>query len=305
MSETHTNGGAEDGPRQYAAHKPTACPHCGGPIEVTLTFAIATVAAGTPGPRGRHAWEEHLTPEQRAVLAECREAGVLETFAAAVEHMPPQSRPADSARFFLTWLVGIVALWVLHPSIGMTDSDAYSYIIVAQSLQNGQGYHDLLGNALNHFPPGYSLLLSLTPNPIVTAQVLNYACFGGVLVFIYLLARRSGWNAAASLAVTTALGSGFLRSLAVSTRPDILTYFIFLAATWLFLQTEGWGRLIAYFLWSSLIPAKLIAVVFAPGVLLAEWYLYSSVKFWQRWPEYVAAVCFWGLFMAGLILFNY
>jgi hypothetical protein len=104
MPDTTHNGAAEDGPRQYSASKPTACPHCGGPIEVTLTFAIATVAAGTPGPRGARTWEDHLTPEQHAVLDECRAAGVVGAFAQAVAHLPQQSRPADPARFLMTWL---------------------------------------------------------------------------------------------------------------------------------------------------------------------------------------------------------
>ena len=211
----------------------------------------------------------------------------------------------ERLRLFLIYLAGVGALWVLHQSIGITDSDAYSYMIGAQSLGRGQGYHDLLGNALNHWPPGYSLVLSVMPNPIATAQVLNYACFGGVLVFIYLLASKSGWSPAAALAVTTALGAGFFRGLAVHTKPDILAYFVFLAATWLFLRTEGWARLAAYFLWTSLIPVKLMAVVFVPSVLLAEWYLNGALKLQRRWPEYVGAIGSWGLVIAGLILFNY
>lgn len=207
--------------------------------------------------------------------------------------------------WWLVAMLSVLGIWLLHPRIGIPDVDAHASILGAQSLQRGNGYRDLHGAPLNHWPPGYSFLLSLAPQPIVAAQVINYLAFGGAAAMLFLLALRTGWPARVALAFTIAFSFGLLRLLASMTKPDILTFFVFLLAAWLYHAKGTVGRLFACFLWSALIPLKLIAVVFVPGVLLADWWLNGNRNFWSRWPQHLVAGAFWLLFLGATLAFNY
>jgi hypothetical protein len=120
-----------------------------------------------------------------------------------------------------------------------------------------------------------------------------------------VLAACAGWPRRHALALATAFGFGLLRILAFMAKPDILTFFVFFVAAWLYVYKGRGGRLLACFLWSLLIPMKLIAVVFVPGVLFVDWWLSGNRNFWSRLLQHVVAGLCWLLFLAGTIAFNY
>jgi hypothetical protein len=234
------------------------------------------------------------------------------TRAGVAERIAPSENPAQQPATTLgaRWVVGVfiaalLGICVLHPRIGIVDVDAHACIIGAQSLRAGQGYRDLHGTPLNHWPPGYSFMLSLAPRPIIAAQVINYAAFAGAVAMLAVLAARAGWPRRFALAFATAFGFGLLRILASMAKPDILTFFVFFFAAWLYLEKGSRGRLLGCFLWSSLIPIKLIAVVFAPGVLFVDWWLSGNRNFWSRLPQHLVAGLCWLLFLGGTVAFNH
>src|SRR5262245_57052337 len=69
--------------------------------------------------------------------------------------------------------VTITFFVVSHSSIGITDMDAYAYIKGAQSFRRGSGYINSDGSPLNHWPPGYSLLLSRFRDPLWASYWVN------------------------------------------------------------------------------------------------------------------------------------
>ena len=234
------------------------------------------------------------------------------TRSAVVERMAPSENHAQKPNGTLgaRWIAGIflaalLGIYGLHPRISIMDVDAHACIIGAQSLQTGKGYRDLHGTPLNHWPPGYSLMLSLAPRPILAAQIINYAAFAGAVTMLAVLAACVGWPRRLALAFAIAFGCGLLRILALMAKPDILTFFVFFFATWLYVYKGSGGRLLGCFLWSALIPIKLIAVVFAPAVLFVDWWLSGNRNFWSRLPQHVVAGVCWLLFLAGTLAFNY
>lgn len=225
------------------------------------------------------------------------------------------TQPGDEARqtpapLRASWIAGIflasvLGIWLLHPRIGIPDVDAHASIVGAHSLKRGHGYHDLHGAPVNHWPPGYSWLISLAPNPVIAAQVINYLAFGGAVTMLFVLALHTGWPARLAVSFAVAFGFGLPRLLACMSKPDILTFFVFLLGAWLYVEKGKFGRLLACFLWSALIPLKLIAVVFAPGVLLADGWLNGNRNFWSRLPQHIIAGSFWLLFLSATLAFNY
>jgi hypothetical protein len=203
------------------------------------------------------------------------------------------------------FFASVLAIFLLHPRISIPDVDAHAAVIAAKSLQRDTGYRDLHGAPLNHWPPGYSFLLSLAPEPLIAALIINYTAFGGAVVMLLLLATEVGWPIRLAMSCAVAIGFGFLRLLACMAKPDILTFFIFLLGVWLYVKKGAFGRLAAYALWAALIPLKLIAVVFTPGVLLADWRLAGHRQFWRRLPQHLAALGFWLLFLGATVAFNY
>jgi len=84
--------------------------------------------------------------------------------------------------------LGTLFMFLLHPRLGIRDVDGYSYIMGARSLHLGTGYRSLAGQPFNHWPPGYSLLLSPFRDPVSAALILNYLSFGATNCFAVLLA---------------------------------------------------------------------------------------------------------------------
>jgi hypothetical protein len=166
-------------------------------------------------------------------------------------------------------IVATVSMFVLHPRLGVRDVDGYAYIIGAQSFHRGNGYRSLTGEALNHWPPGYSLLLSAFPDSIRAAQIVNYLSFGVAVGLIYYLLRNAGWSLPAALGLSVALASGFFRLLSSEAHADVLTYALFLAALWGATRSPQ-SRFFPALIWALLIPVKLIAVVFLPASLVAD-----------------------------------
>ncbi len=202
-------------------------------------------------------------------------------------------------------LVAVFGISILQPRIAVSDSDAEAYLLGATSFHETNGYVDRLGAPLNHWPPGYSFLLSLAPNHKFASLAINYLAFGVATALLWRLAVYSGWTCVQALAVSLAFGFGFLRHLAVEAKPDILTYAIFLLGIRVYLYDKPVWRMIAHFFWASLIPVKFIAVVFTPGVLLGALCRQRARRFSAaQWKECVVAGCLWLLFLGGTILFN-
>jgi hypothetical protein len=169
------------------------------------------------------------------------------------------------------FLVSLLSMAVLHPRIGIRDVDAYAYVVGAYSLQQGEGFHDLNGKPLNHWPPGYSLLLSLFPDPLAASYVVNLVALGFAVTFLYLLAIRAGWDWQLAFSLGLVFGFGFFRMLAAFAKPDILTYSLFLLGALLYGTSSRRVQILSYGIWTILIPFKLIAAAFAPGGLMVEW----------------------------------
>src|ERR1035438_2308209 len=112
--------------------------------------------------------------------------------------MPPETNRAALVAVLLACL-SILFMFLLHPRLGIRDVDGYSYIMGARSLHLGIGYRSLAGEPFNHWPPGYSLLLSPFQNPVSAALILNYLSFGTTVGLLYYLLRRSEWTWQAAL----------------------------------------------------------------------------------------------------------
>lgn len=170
----------------------------------------------------------------------------------------------------------------LHPLLGIRDVDAYAYLIGARSLQSTGAYRSLSGEALNHWPPGYSFLLSAFPEPYTAALWVNYLSVGLSVAFLYLLLRRANWERVSALGLTVSLASGFFRLLADIVHADIFTYAVFLIGLWI-AGLPGEPRWIPALLWAAMIPVKLIAIVFPPAASLADlWRRSWDGKKWIR-----------------------
>ena len=158
--------------------------------------------------------------------------------------------------------------FTLHPRLGVVDVDGYAYAMGARSLRAGLGYRGLMGDPFNHWPPGYSLILSLFSDPLVGAWIVNGLAYAAAVGLLHLLARRAGWTWQAALGLSVGLGAGFLRNLASVVHADILTYALFFAA--LILALSRPGRLTPALIWAALTPVKFIAVAFLPPAALAD-----------------------------------
>jgi hypothetical protein len=186
------------------------------------------------------------------------------------------------------------------------DVDAYSYIVGAYSIQEGKGYNDLNGGSLSHWPPGYSLILSLFPSPLQAALLLNYLSLGASILLIYHMARSRGkWTELSALGLALALGFIFLRRMATNASPDIVTYALFLLALFLYNHNkDGFRyRALSYLIWGLLIPIKLIAVIFIPAAVLARYFGKPVSFIWAERYEIFIAFASWLLFL--FITLNY
>ena len=196
------------------------------------------------------------------------------------------------------------AFW-MQPRISVSDSDACAYTEGACSIQDGHGYADAKGYLLNHWPPGYSWLLSLFPDPLRGASVINYLALGVAVVFIYLLTQNAGWRPLASSGAALALGFGFLRNIAIFAKPDILAYALFLVGVQCLASESYRWRTLGGCLWSVLIPVKLMAVVFAPALVLVDCIVLRDSRKFLRPLHRVIIVGVWSIAVATVVGFNY
>lgn len=197
-----------------------------------------------------------------------------------------------------TAAAGIIAaglLLALHPRVGVRDGDAYAYIIGAIQLRAGHGYKDLLGGSLNHFPPGYSALLAIFPDPFIAAALINALAFGLACVAVYQLLRQADWNNTSATGLSCAIGAGLFRILATAAHPDILCYAMFLWAVLLYRRNR---RAAAFAILVLTIPFKLIGVVFVPALALYE------VLQRRPWKPLLLPVLAWAAAIAALLVFN-
>jgi hypothetical protein len=216
----------------------------------------------------------------------------------------PDLRHRRIIKYAAIFILSIATAFILQPRMGVRDVDAYSYIVGAYSIQEGRGYNDLNGGSLSHWPPGYSLTLSLFPAPLQGALFINYLSLGVAILLIYHLARKSDkWAELPALGLALALGFIFLRRMATNASPDVATYALFLLALLSYNKDGFRYRAISYLIWGLLIPVKLIAVIFIPAAVLAR-YLRKPVSFiWSERYEILIAVTSWLLFL--FITLNY
>jgi len=208
---------------------------------------------------------------------------------------------AAAAGGALVGCVSAAGLYLLHPRLGIRDVDGYAYLMGARSLQQGAGYRSLTGEPFNHWPPGYSLLLSLFPDPLVGALVVNYLSFGAVVGLLYYLLRRSGWSWQAGLGLTVVLASGFFRLLANIVHAELITYALFLVA--MCLAVRGSGRFWPGVIWALLVPVKFIALVFLPPSMVAD-RLAGGQTLSALARSYLPAAGVLGVCLGGILVFN-
>lgn len=194
------------------------------------------------------------------------------------------------------------ALFALYPQLAVRDADGFAYIMGARGLHDGIGYRSLVGEPLNHWPPGYSLILSPFRDNLLAAKIINYCSFGAAAGLIYGLLRGSSWSWQAALGLTLVLTSGFLRLLANSAHADILTYAIFLIGIVAASQSKS-SQLASAAIWAFLIPIKLISVVFLPPAAGAD-FLTGRRRLSGLVTAYAAGVIVTVLAVVGVLLFN-
>ena len=202
-------------------------------------------------------------------------------------------------------MISIVFLWILQPNIGIRSVDAYAYIVGSFSIHDGKGYVSLGGELLNHWPPGYSFILSLFSSPIFAAQIINYLSFGLSIGLIYFLARKNNWACSSALGFSLAIGFGFFRSLVNNVMPDILTYAVFLLACAIFFEKLTVPRVWSYLFWAVLIPLKLIAVVFIPAAIFTRIWITGISCVRRQRGEFLIASLLWSFFLGSILVFNY
>jgi hypothetical protein len=216
------------------------------------------------------------------------------------------TRLGDSARFLVILLAVSVTAFILQPRLGVRDEDAYSYIIGAYSIHAGSGYNDLNGEPLNHYPPVYSLILSLFASPLLAGLFLNYLAFGAAVALIYRLAREQGkWAEPAALGLALAVGFIFLRRLATNASPDVLTYALFLLALHLYYKSSSRLRMTSYLIWGLVIPIKLIAVIFIPAAVIVRYLGKPMRAIRAEGNELLVAVGSWLLFLSISLAYNF
>jgi hypothetical protein len=196
-------------------------------------------------------------------------------------------------------LAASACLALLHPTIGVRDVDAYAYVTGAMSLRAGHGYVDLLGQRLNHWPPGYSWLLSWFPQPTRAAAWLNDLGFGVAVSALWRVAVLAGWEVKAASGMAIAVGMGFLRGVATNAAPDILIYAAFLLTlpSVAGLVRAWWAP---HTIWAAAIPVKLIAMTFGPAAVVAA--AISRRPLTGR--QTAAAGLVWLIAVGGILTFN-
>jgi hypothetical protein len=203
----------------------------------------------------------------------------------------------------LLFCLSVLFMFFLHPRLGIRDVDGYAYIMGARSLHRGLGYHSLTVEPFNHWPPGYSLLLSLFPDPAAAALIVNYLSFGMAVSLLYDLARRLGWTWQAGLGFSVVLASGFFQLLASAAHADMLTYALFLTATWFVMSSPA--PALPGLIWALLVPVKLIAIVFLPASIIADWTAARHTDWkrssWSYLPGAIAAA----VFVGAILDFNF
>jgi hypothetical protein len=98
------------------------------------------------------------------------------------------------------------------------------------------------------------------------------------------------------------LASGFFRLLANSAHADMLTYALFLGVTCLVVR--GPARALPGLIWAFLVPVKLIAIIFLPASIVADWT--TTQTDWKRLlRSYLPAMIASAVTVSGLLAFNF
>jgi hypothetical protein len=202
-------------------------------------------------------------------------------------------------------LAVIVFALLLHAQIGLRDIDAISYIEGARSLRAGHGYVSIAGVPLNHWPVAYSAILSLFPEPLFGALIVNLLSLGACVVLVIRVAARAGWLRGDRVLLGSILGFGFLYDLASVAKPDIICYAGFLGSVLCYGGDRRW-RIAGLAVAAALVPFKMIAVTFAPALLFADLATLRLGKFVrERWVEVLYGFAFWCLCLGLVMVHNY
>ncbi len=192
----------------------------------------------------------------------------------------------------------------LQPRIGVRGLDASVYLLTSISLREGRGYQIPNGDPIAYWPPGYSWLLSFSEQPLQASRVINTFALGAATGLLYLLARRAQWDGLPASGLSMAMGLGFFRGMANDTRPDMLTYALFLLGVAFLQGGNPHRRFLGYWIWNLLIPLKLIAAVFTPIALGWEWALGEKGRRLEL-KSRAATLIGWVIIVGAIGLFNH
>ena len=193
---------------------------------------------------------------------------------------------------------------ILQPCITVTHLDAFSYIEGAISLARGDGYVSVEGDPLNHWPPGYSWLLSFFSRPLKASYWINAFSLAIAVFYLLRIVLRVGWPLFAGVGFASAAGFGFLSGLASSAMPEILTYAIFLGGTFSILWGSAGERRLAFIAIGLLPLLKSIAIVFVPAFILADVWTRGLKVLQQHFIEYLLGSVTLFISIGGVLLFN-
>jgi hypothetical protein len=196
-------------------------------------------------------------------------------------------------------------LFIVFPNIGVSDCDAEAYITGAISIRSGDGYVDRIGKPLNHWPPGYSYILSFFLSPLAASKLVNYMSFGFCSLFLYLISVSFKWPLVSSLFFAFLLDFGFFADLSLSAKPDIFCYSVFLFSALLFLQSNLLIKCLSLPLLGLLVLFKLVALSFIPGFVFGYFFFYHRKLSFDFFVIAFLGFFFWLCGLICVFAFNY
>jgi len=176
-------------------------------------------------------------------------------------------------------ILSIILYFLLFTQrISVADLDALSYVQGAFSLKTIGNYVNLNGNPLNHWSPGYSFLLSLIPlNPLKTAFIINLISLVICSYSIFKILEKQ--KIRESFLITIYITFGFLYSISIYAKPDILTFALFFFSFYIYLFNENPNFKIFFLsIIGSLIFFKKIAILFLPSIIIADIIFNKKIK---------------------------
>ena len=215
----------------------------------------------------------------------------------------------QTKRFYLCSIILIVLpgflSFYLYPNIAVSDCDAEAYLMGSVSIKNGNGYVNLKGDPLNTWPPGFSYILSFFSNPFLAVKIINCISLSLASLLVFVICVVFNWPILLSFLITMSFSFGFLINISLNAKPDIFCYSIFMLAFLLFLNRYFYIKAIGLLFLACLVPIKLIALSFSPGLLFG-YLIYSQIKFSiSNIFLCLIGFVFWLFGLTSVLLFNY